>query len=69
MSYDLAVFDLATAPKDRTAFIEWYDEITEWEEDRDYSEVTDTSPALIASSVPALKLLSLVKAKGLDAIA
>jgi len=30
MSYDLMVFDPAAAPAGREAFMEWYDQQTEW---------------------------------------
>ena len=40
MSYDLMVFDPAVAPKQRTAFLQWYGDITRWEEPRDYADPT-----------------------------
>lgn len=36
MSYDLAVFNPEAAPADRENFLTWYEEQTEWEDDRDY---------------------------------
>lgn len=38
MSYDLAVFSLDAAPRDREAFLAWYAEKTRWADDVDYSD-------------------------------
>lgn len=56
MSYDLMVFDANVAPKERKAFIKWYDQLTEWTEDdpavcsdalRDwFMEMIQTFPAM-----------------------
>lgn len=37
MSYDLLVFDPAVAPRERTEFMIWYEQLVKWEEDRDYN--------------------------------
>lgn len=46
MSYDLMVFERNTAPQDATAFMEWYEKQTEWNEPHDYDNPAVTSPAL-----------------------
>ena len=38
MSYDLMVFELSAAPKERKEFMDWYDRQTEWSEDHDYQD-------------------------------
>ena len=48
MSYDLMVFDPAAAPRERAAFMDWYDVQTEWAEGHDYSDPAVTTPALRA---------------------
>src|SRR5690242_3368118 len=48
MSYDLAAFDPATAPRDAAAFTEWYDVQTEWKAAADYYDPAITTPALRA---------------------
>lgn len=48
MSYDLAVFDPVAAPLEKRAFLGWYDLITEWSEDRDYSDIQGLAPVLTA---------------------
>lgn len=47
MSYDLLVFDASVAPQDREEFLDWYDEITEWE-DGPYDNPDRLSPNLRA---------------------
>lgn len=47
MSYDLLVFDASVAPRDREDFLEWYDELTEWE-DEPYDNPDRLSPNLKA---------------------
>ncbi|WP_322891241.1 MULTISPECIES: hypothetical protein [unclassified Yoonia] len=37
MSYDLLVFDPAVAPRGRTEFMIWYNQLVKWNEDRDYN--------------------------------
>lgn len=48
MSYDLMVFDAAEAPKERSAFLEWYDDLTEWAEPHTYFDPVVTTPPLRA---------------------
>jgi hypothetical protein len=45
MSYDLMVFDTETAPKNRVAFLEWFDREMEGEND---GEIRSDSPAMQA---------------------
>jgi len=46
MSYDLMVFEPSVAPRERMAFMEWYDKQTEWSESHGYNDPTVASPAL-----------------------
>jgi hypothetical protein len=46
MSFDLMVFDPVAAPRDRAAFMRWYEEQAEWSEDHSYDDPAITSPAL-----------------------
>jgi hypothetical protein len=46
MSYDLMVFDPASAPRDREAFLNWYAAQTEWTEDHSYDDPRVATPAL-----------------------
>ncbi|MCL1994192.1 MAG: hypothetical protein FWG66_14710 [Spirochaetes bacterium] len=46
MSYDLMVFEKAAAPKNRKDFLEWYHKQTEWSEEHDYNNPTETSDNL-----------------------
>lgn len=48
VSYDLMVFALEVAPRDRASFMEWYDAQTEWQEDHSYNDPTVCTPALRA---------------------
>lgn len=48
MSYDLMVFNKETAPKNEEAFMEWYQEETEWTEDHSYDDPANTSENLKA---------------------
>ena len=48
MSYDLMVFELSAAPRERDEFLEWYDQQSEWEEDHSYDDPVVTSSALRA---------------------
>ncbi|MFC3458089.1 MULTISPECIES: hypothetical protein [Massilia] len=48
MSYDLMVFAPEAAPHKRPAFLDWYDEQTEWEEDHGYDDPALATPALQA---------------------
>ena len=49
MSYDLMVFDPATAPaKKRDTFIDWYDQQTEWDEEHGYDDPAIGTAALQA---------------------
>jgi hypothetical protein len=60
MSYDLMVFDQEAAPSDRSTFLNWFKEQTNWSTDLDYDDPSGTSPALnawffdIINSYPAL---------------
>lgn len=46
MSYDLMVFNKDAAPRTKAAFMEWYQQQTEWTEDHSYDDPANTSPAL-----------------------
>jgi hypothetical protein len=46
MSYDLMVFELSAAPRERDEFLEWYDQQSEEEEDHNYDDPVVTSSAL-----------------------
>ncbi len=46
MSYDLMVFDPAPAPRERAAFMTWFEAQTRWEEDHGYDDPKVSSPAL-----------------------
>lgn len=46
MSYDLMVFEVEAAPKEREAFLLWYDRQTEWEEDHGYDDPANSGPRL-----------------------
>jgi hypothetical protein len=48
MSYDLAVFDPRPELRDRATFEEWYDVRTEWEDDLDFNQPANATPALQA---------------------
>ncbi|MEQ1955290.1 hypothetical protein [Mesorhizobium sp. CN2-181] len=48
MSYDLMVFAPADAPRVRQAFLDWYEEQTEWSEDHRYDDTAVTTPGLSA---------------------
>ncbi|GAA0761653.1 hypothetical protein LRH25_21915 [Ideonella azotifigens] len=48
MSYDLMVFAPEAAPKDREAFMEWYDSQSEWEEEHSYDNPEVSAPGLRA---------------------
>lgn len=48
MSYDLAVFAPEAAPHERGAFLDWYEEQTEWGEDHTYDDPAVTTPGLRA---------------------
>lgn len=37
MSYDLLVFNPEIAPRNRSDFMNWYNNLTKWEEQRDYN--------------------------------
>lgn len=38
MSYDLMVFEKTAAPKNRTDFMKWYGQQTEWSENHEYDD-------------------------------
>ena len=46
MSYDLMVFDMSIAPKNKIEFMEWYELQTEWEEEHDYDDPKVSSEKL-----------------------
>jgi hypothetical protein len=48
MSYDLMVFDPVSAPRERSAFMGWYDQQTQWSEDHGYGDPDVTTPGLRA---------------------
>jgi hypothetical protein len=48
MSYDLMVFAPEAAPAKRPAFLDWYDQQTEWDEDHGYDNPAVCAPALQA---------------------
>jgi len=48
MSYDMMVFDAGVAPRDAAAFIAWYEQQTEWNEDHDHDDPNVSAPALQA---------------------
>jgi hypothetical protein len=48
MSFDLMVFEKSKAPKASEDFFLWYDEETQWQEERDYNSLNGTSPQLVA---------------------
>ncbi|MBZ2209533.1 hypothetical protein [Massilia soli] len=48
MSYDLMVFAPEAAPHKRDAFLDWYDQQTEWHDDQDYDDPAIATAALQA---------------------
>ena len=46
MSYDLVVFDPAAAPRERSAFKEWFQKQAEWGEAHNYDDPAVTTPDL-----------------------
>lgn len=46
MSFDLMVFEKTSAPNTYEDFMNWMSQQTTWSEDRDYSSIDGTSPAL-----------------------
>lgn len=48
MSYDLAVFDPRPELRDRAQFEQWYDVTSEWEDNLDYNNPANATPALQA---------------------
>ena len=48
MSYDLMVFAPEAAPSKREAFLDWYDQQTEWGDEQAYDNPALASPALQA---------------------
>jgi hypothetical protein len=46
MSYDLLVFDPDHAPRDRAAFLEWWDRTAQWSEGHSYDDPANTTPEL-----------------------
>lgn len=46
MSYDLMVFEPTAAPRERAAFMAWYQAQVEWSEDHTYDDPAVSSPAL-----------------------
>lgn len=48
MSYDILVFDPAHAPKEREAFLQWWEAQAEWSEPHPYNDPAFTTPSLRA---------------------
>ena len=48
MSYDLAVFDPADAPRDHKHFLKWFGRATDWSEGHSYDDPAGTAPGLRA---------------------
>jgi hypothetical protein len=48
MSYDLMVFAPDAAPAKRAAFLDWYEQQTEWNEDHSYDDPAVATPSLQA---------------------
>ncbi len=48
MSYDLLVFDPHSAPRDRAAFLEWWELTAQWTEGHSYDDPEITTPELRA---------------------
>lgn len=48
MSYDLMVFAPEAAPQDRAAFMQWYEQQTQWTEAHNYDDPAVCTPALRA---------------------
>jgi hypothetical protein len=48
LSYDLMVFDAATAPRGRETFMAWYGQQTQWSESHGYNDPEVPTPALRA---------------------
>jgi hypothetical protein len=48
MSYDILVFDPACAPRERDAFLEWWDAQADWSEPHPYDDSAFTTPSLRA---------------------
>ena len=48
MSYDLMVFAAEAAPSKREAFLDWYDQQTDWRDDQGYDNPALATPALQA---------------------
>jgi hypothetical protein len=46
MSYDLMVFDPAFAPRDRTAFMAWYEKLVDWPDNDGPYDPATSSPVL-----------------------
>lgn len=48
MSFDLVVFDAASAPRQKEAFLVWYEEQAQWSEGHAYDDVGRAAPGLQA---------------------
>ena len=46
MSYDLMVFNKERRFNERNAFLKWYDDLIQWNEDVDYNDYKHTMPEL-----------------------
>jgi len=55
MSYDLMVFEPGAAPAKRPAFLDWYDQHTDWNEDGTYDDPAASAPSLQAFHADMLK--------------
>lgn len=48
MSYDLAVFDPEAAPREKAAFLAWFEQQTDWQDERTYDDPALCAPGLRA---------------------
>ena len=46
MSYDILIFEKGPAPKEKTAFLQWYEAQTAWSEGHHYDDLAVASPSL-----------------------
>ncbi|MFD0681397.1 MULTISPECIES: hypothetical protein [unclassified Paenibacillus] len=46
MSYDLMVFEPSNVPRERKAFMDWYEQQVQWSEDQEYNDPSVCSEAL-----------------------
>jgi len=48
MSFDILVFDPAAAPREKEAFLSWWEQQAQWSEDHGYDDASVCTPALRA---------------------